>query len=95
MGLLTSVPDVSKFTNLSQVLHGCCAEGLCANHQRDQLYRRPMQECWSLVKSEVFYGEIPVPSAHTKEIVIAEACLWEARRKEADRYRSLESRLEA
>lgn len=64
--------------------------------QRDPLWDgKVLNECWSLVKSGVFYGEIPVPSAHTKEIVIAEACLWEARRKEADRYRSLESRLQA
>jgi hypothetical protein len=95
MGLLSSVPEISKFQNLSQVLHGCCAEVLCSSHSRDQLYRKPMRECWSLNTSQEFHGDLPVPSARMKELVIAEACLWEARQKEADKYRSLESRLEA
>ena len=59
MGLLSSVPDVSKFQNISQVLRGCCADGLCAQHSRDPLFHKPLRECWSLSTSQEFRGELP------------------------------------
>ena len=72
MAVLSAVP---RFEVLKHVVHPCCKETLCSLHERDELYRRPMKIIWSMNQSEVFHGELPAPSQHTKDVVLTEAAM--------------------
>jgi hypothetical protein len=46
--------------------------------------------CWSLSKSKVFHGELPVQSQATKELILQEAILWHAREQESEKWKAFQ-----
>ena len=96
MALLSSVVPAKPFNvhdysdlALKTPAVPCCSEILCEKHSKDVLYRKPLKVCWSLSKAQEFDGKLPAPSQRTKDVILAEACLWldRDRRPEWERFK--------
>jgi hypothetical protein len=80
MGLVRAVPEVPAFQFLREC--GCHGNILCTLHDRDKLYLRDQHVCWSLSTAGDYWGELPVMSQQTKELVQKEAILWHGKEKD-------------